>query len=63
MTTQRDFDMTIISHTEPLDINIYADPNYYFQYGKPEFKSLIGIFCHNVHNDTVPVPIKGQNCN
>ena len=31
----KQFDMTIISHTEPLDINIYADPNYYFQYGKP----------------------------
>jgi peptide/nickel transport system substrate-binding protein len=37
----KQYDLTIISHTEPLDINIYADPNYYFQYGKPEFKALI----------------------
>ena len=39
----KQFDLTIISHTEPLDINIYADPNYYFQYGKPEFKTLIDL--------------------
>lgn len=39
----KQFDLTIISHTEPLDINIYADPNYYFQYGKPEFKALIDL--------------------
>ena len=39
----KQFDLTIISHTEPMDINIYADPNYYFQYGKPEFKTLIDL--------------------
>ena len=27
-----DFDLTIISHTEPMDINIYARPDYYFRY-------------------------------
>ena len=37
----KQYDLTIISHTETFDINIYADPNYYFQYGKPEFKALI----------------------
>jgi peptide/nickel transport system substrate-binding protein len=37
----RDFDLTIVSHTEPADINIYARPDYYFQYGKPEFVALM----------------------
>lgn len=37
----RDFDLTIISHTEPLDIGIYARPDYYFQYAKPAFVALM----------------------
>ena len=36
----RDFDLTIISHTEPMDINIYARPDYYFAYARPEFVAL-----------------------
>jgi len=35
-----DFDLTIISHTEPMDINIYARPDYYFRYARPEFVAL-----------------------
>ena len=35
-----DFDLTIISHTEPMDINIYARDDYYFGYAKPEFVAL-----------------------
>src|SRR5690606_17001269 len=26
----KDFDLTIVSHTEPMDFNIYANPDYYF---------------------------------
>lgn len=37
----KDFDLTIVSHTEPMDINIYARPDYYFQYGRPEFVALM----------------------
>ena len=37
----KDFDLTIVSHTEPMDIDIYARPDYYFQYGKPEFVALM----------------------
>ncbi|MGB3555669.1 MAG: ABC transporter substrate-binding protein [Jannaschia sp.] len=37
----RDFDLTIVSHTEPADINIYARPDYYFQYDNPDFQALI----------------------
>ena len=37
----RDFDLTIVSHTEPADINIYARDDYYFGYAKPEFVALM----------------------
>lgn len=36
-----DFDLTIVSHTEPMDINIYARNEYYFGYAKPEFQALM----------------------
>ncbi len=36
----KDYDLTIVSHTEPNDINIYARPEYYFQYDNPAFQSL-----------------------
>ncbi|WEF24226.1 ABC transporter substrate-binding protein [Paracoccus sp. S3-43] len=36
-----DFDLTVISHTEPLDIDIYGRPDYYFHYAKPEFVALM----------------------
>ncbi|MFC5736759.1 ABC transporter substrate-binding protein [Sinirhodobacter huangdaonensis] len=36
-----DFDLTIVSHTEPADINIYARPDYYFGYNNPDFVSLM----------------------
>ena len=35
------YDLTIISHVEPLDIVIYADPNYYFQYDSAPFREVI----------------------
>jgi peptide/nickel transport system substrate-binding protein len=38
--TGNDFDLTIVSHTEPADIGIYARPGYYFQYDSPEFQAL-----------------------
>ncbi|HGG05734.1 MAG TPA: ABC transporter substrate-binding protein [Aliiroseovarius sp.] len=37
----KDFDLTIVSHTEPRDINIYARPDYYFQYDNPAFQDVI----------------------
>ncbi|MGF1474402.1 MAG: ABC transporter substrate-binding protein [Geminicoccaceae bacterium] len=37
----RDFDLTIVSHTEPMDIEIYARDDYYFAYGEPAFKELM----------------------
>jgi peptide/nickel transport system substrate-binding protein len=37
----KDFGLTIVSHTEPFDIGIYARPDYYFQYDNPEFQALM----------------------
>ncbi len=39
--TNKDFGLTIVSHTEPMDIGIYANPDYYFQYDNPEFQALM----------------------
>ncbi len=37
----KDFDLTIVSHTEPMDIGIYTRPTYYFQYRNPGFNAVI----------------------
>jgi peptide/nickel transport system substrate-binding protein len=34
------YDLTIISHVEPLDIGIYANPSYYYQYDSPAFRDI-----------------------
>lgn len=39
--THRDYDLTIVAHTEPLDIGIYAREDYYFNYQNPAFNLLI----------------------
>ena len=39
--TGKNYDLTIISHVEPLDIGIYARPGYYFNYNDPEFDAII----------------------
>ena len=36
----KDYGLTIVSHTEPFDIGIYARPGYYFQYDSPAFQAL-----------------------
>lgn len=37
----KDFDLTIVSHTEPTDINIYGRKDYYFNYDNPEFDKVL----------------------
>jgi peptide/nickel transport system substrate-binding protein len=39
--TAKNYDLTIISHVEPLDIGIYARPGYYFNYDDPQFDAII----------------------
>ncbi len=36
-----DYDLTIVSHTEPMDIGIYARDTYYFDYKSPAFKAIM----------------------
>ncbi len=35
----KDFDLTIVAHVEPMDINIYTRDNYYFGYASPAMKA------------------------
>lgn len=35
-----EYDLTIIGHAEPWDINNYANPNYYFRYDSSKFQGL-----------------------
>lgn len=44
-----DFDLTIVSHTEPMDIGIYANPAYYFGYDGKEFQDAFAKL-----NKTIP---------
>jgi len=37
----KNFGLTIVSHTEPMDIGIYARPEYYFQYDNKDFQDLM----------------------
>lgn len=37
----KNFGLTIVSHTEPMDIGIYARPEYYFQYDNAGFQELM----------------------
>ncbi|TPM96196.1 ABC transporter substrate-binding protein [Mesorhizobium sp. B2-1-3A] len=39
--TKKDYDLTIVSHTEPNDIDIYARKDYYFNYDNPAFNKVI----------------------
>jgi peptide/nickel transport system substrate-binding protein len=37
----KDYDLTVIAHTEPHDLDIYARDNYYFNYENNEYKKII----------------------
>ncbi len=39
--TDKDYDLSIVSHTEPNDIDIYARKDYYFNYDNPAFDKVI----------------------
>ncbi len=46
----RDYDLTIVSHTEPFDIGIYARDDYYFNYNSPEMQAIMA----ELNNTTDP---------
>ncbi|WP_022940895.1 ABC transporter substrate-binding protein [Psychromonas hadalis] len=37
----KDYDLTVIAHTEPHDLEIYARDDYYFNYKNSEYKNII----------------------
>jgi peptide/nickel transport system substrate-binding protein len=39
--TNKNYDMSIISHVEPRDIVTFGDPDYYWQYDNPEVQQLL----------------------
>jgi peptide/nickel transport system substrate-binding protein len=39
--TNADYDISIIAHVEPRDIEKYGDPAYYWRYGNPKAKQLL----------------------
>lgn len=39
--TNRDFGLTVVSHTEPMDIGVYARPDYYFGNADPVVRALL----------------------
>ena len=39
--TARNYGLTIVSHTEPMDIGIYGNPDYYFQYDSADFRQIM----------------------
>ena len=48
----KNFGLTIVSHTEPMDIGIYANPDYYFQYDNPDFQELMATLNATTDPDT-----------
>ena len=36
----KDYDLSIVSHTEPMDIEVYSRPDYYFNYDDPVMRAL-----------------------
>ena len=48
---KKEYDLSIVSHTEPQDIGIYADAKYYFQYDNAEFQAIIKKLNETVDTD------------
>ncbi len=46
----KDYDLTIVSHTEPMDIGIYARDDYYFDYHSDAFNAIM----EELNNTTDP---------
>jgi len=47
----KDFGLTIVSHTEPMDIGIYAKPDYYFQYDNADLQALMASFAEETDSE------------
>lgn len=38
---EKDYDLTVIAHSEANDLDIYTKDNYYFNYNNPEYKQVV----------------------
>lgn len=47
----KNFGLTIVSHTEPMDIGIYARPDYYFQYDSTVFQGVMATLARTTDPD------------
>lgn len=47
----KNFGLTIVSHTEPMDIGIYARPDYYFQYDSQKFQDVMATLARTTDPD------------
>ncbi len=45
----RNYDLTLISHVEPLDLGRFTEPNYYWQYSSKEFNALYRLIQSTAH--------------
>jgi peptide/nickel transport system substrate-binding protein len=43
-TFKGNYDLTVVSHTEPLDFDRYADPSYYYGYDSKAYKDLYAAY-------------------
>lgn len=41
---EKQFDLTIVSHVEPMDMNNYTKPDYYWQYDSADFRDIYAKF-------------------
>ena len=42
----KNYDLSIVCHAEPLDLGIYANPNYYFQYDSQAYRDIYAKVSH-----------------
>ena len=51
-----DYDMTIIGHSEPRDINVYGNPDYYYNYDSAPVQELL-IAAESLNNDRAQIAV------
>ncbi|MDG1708124.1 MAG: ABC transporter substrate-binding protein, partial [Emcibacteraceae bacterium] len=54
----RNYDLTIVSHVEPMDINIYANPDYYFGYDNKELQQIMSFISRSPNPEEISFFLK-----
>lgn len=58
---EKDYDLTVIAHTEANDLEIYAKNNYYFNYNNTEYKQVIAQLIKTTNNqELTQLQLKAQ---